>query len=92
MQDTEVEIVEAEEVTEVTEVAASEVVEVSVVETAEAMEAVAAAVDLEEATKWEEEVTAETTDESDHTKRQDRTPFQPLSLPAREGLRRGRGL
>lgn len=69
MEDTEVEIVEAEVVTEVTEVAASEVVEVSVVETVGATEAAAA--DLEEATKWEEEVTAETTDESDHTNRRD---------------------
>lgn len=71
MEDTEVEIVEAEVVTEVTEVAASEVVEVSVVETVGATEAAVAAVDLEEATKWEEEVTAETTDESDHTNRRD---------------------
>jgi len=72
MEDTEAEIVEAEVVTEVTEVAASEVVEVSVVETVGATEAAAAAaVDLEEATKWEEEVTAETTDESDHTNRRD---------------------
>jgi len=61
MQDLEVEIVEAEVVLEATEEAASEVVEVSVVETVEAMEEVAA-------TKWEEEVTVETTGETGHTK------------------------
>lgn len=61
-------IVEAEAVTAVTEVVASEGVEVSVGETAEATEVVAAAEDLAGATKWEEEVTAETTEETGHTK------------------------
>jgi len=64
------EIVEVEVVMEVTEVVASEVVEDSVVETvetAEAMEVAAVVEDLEEAIKWEE-VTAETTEESGHTK------------------------
>lgn len=62
------EIVEAEVVTAATEVA-SEAVEVSVGETVEATEVVEEE-DLEEvATKWEEEVTAETTDETGHTKR-----------------------
>lgn len=60
-------IVEAEAVTAVTEVVASEGVEVSVGETAEATEVVAAE-DLAGATKWEEEVTAETTEETGHTK------------------------
>lgn len=65
------EIVEAEAVlVVVTEAVASEAVVVSVEETAGATEvAVVVAEDLVEATKWEEEVTAETIGETDHTKR-----------------------
>lgn len=70
MQALEVEIVEAEVVMVATGAAASEVVVVvSVGETVEATEEVAAAEDSEGATKWVEEVTAEMTDETGHTKR-----------------------
>ena len=72
MQDLEVEIVEAEVVMVATGAAASEVVVlvVSAGETVEATEVVAvAAEDSEGATKWVEEVTAEMTDETGHTKR-----------------------
>lgn len=63
------EIVEAEVVMVVTEVVASEDVgEVSVGETVAAMEVVVEAADSEVATKWEGEVTAETTEETGHTK------------------------
>ena len=58
--------VEAVEVMVVTEAAASEGVEGSVVETVEATEVVEE--DSEVATRWGEEVTAETTGESGHTK------------------------
>ena len=71
MQDLEVEIVEAEVVMVATGAAASEVVVVvvSAGETVEATEVVVAAEDSEGATKWVEEVTAEMTDETGHTKR-----------------------
>ncbi|KAF0030569.1 hypothetical protein F2P81_017300 [Scophthalmus maximus] len=56
------------EVTAATEVVASEVAEVSVAETVAATAVAAAVEDSEVATRWEEEVTAETTEESGHTK------------------------
>lgn len=70
MQDLEVEIVEAEVVMVATGAASEVVEEVSVGETVADMEEEAAAEDSEAAaTKWEEGVTAETTEETGHTKR-----------------------